>query len=688
MVESPAGNVDTQSSSLTLAGAVKLAGQTPFSEIFFDPTVFSGPQTITLTAGPLTLSATTTIFGSAAGATISGGDASGVFQIDSGVAASLLDLTITGGSSSGNGGGVDNNGTLYLTASTISGNSAAGGGGGLFDAGSATATLINCTIADNSAGQSGGGVYNGSGATVVVTDCTISGNSASGGDGGGLYNVGKATLTDTIVAGNEQDMTPSDIGGTVTGSYNLIGSGGSGGLVNGTSGNIVGAANPGLGALGENGGRTPTIPLLFGSPAIGAGTPILGITTDQRGVFRGSYVDIGAYQLDVLVVESTAGNIDTRPGSLTLAGAVSLGYQFGANGFTITFDPTVFAAPQTITLTSGQLELSNNITISGPAAGVTISGGGQNRVFEIDYGVTASLSGLMITGGSSSGNGGGLYDNGTVNLTDCTVSGNSATDGGGIAFYANPKYQFAASLTDCTIDGNSARDGGGGLYSMGFDAKYSPADTVTLTGCTISNNVASRGAGLSNTDTLEITNCTISGNSAGGDTGGGLYNHGGTATVTACTITGNTVTTTNFNPYGGGLMTQNGTTTLTDTIVAGNSATGPHGGPSDVSTQSGTVSGSYNLIGTGGSGDSAPRTITCSTSPARASGPWATMADRRRPYHCCSKAPPSAPARRSAESLPTSAVPRAALPSTLVPSRPSRSWSNRPPATSIPRLHR
>ena len=44
----------------------------------------------------------------------------------------------------------------------------------------------------------------------------------------------------------------------------------------------------------------------------------------------------------------------------------------------------------------GQLELKNTLgtkTIDGPAAGVTISGGGLSRVFQVDRGVTASFSG-------------------------------------------------------------------------------------------------------------------------------------------------------------------------------------------------------------------------------------------------------------------------------------------------------
>ena len=78
---------------------------------------------------------------------------------------------------------------------------------------------------------------------------------------------------------------------------------------------------------------------------------------------------------------------------------------------TITFDSTVFATSQTISLTGSQLELSDitgNETIIGPAAGLTVDGGGLSRVFQVDTGVTASISGLTISGGSAS-NGGAVF---------------------------------------------------------------------------------------------------------------------------------------------------------------------------------------------------------------------------------------------------------------------------------------
>ena len=57
-------------------------------------------------------------------------------------------------------------------------------------------------------------------------------------------------------------------------------------------------------------------------------------------------------------------------------------------------------------LTAGPLELSQTSgleTITGPQAAVTISGGGKSGVFQVDRGVTASISGLTITGGAHQG---------------------------------------------------------------------------------------------------------------------------------------------------------------------------------------------------------------------------------------------------------------------------------------------
>ncbi len=78
---------------------------------------------------------------------------------------------------------------------------------------------------------------------------------------------------------------------------------------------------------------------------------------------------------------------------------------------TIAFDSKVFKTPQTITLAGSQLELTDTTgteTITGPKAGVIVSGGGLSRVFQVDGAVTSSMSGLTITGGKTTATGGGL----------------------------------------------------------------------------------------------------------------------------------------------------------------------------------------------------------------------------------------------------------------------------------------
>ena len=140
--------------------------------------------------------------------------------------------------------------------------------------------------------------------------------------------------------------------------------------------------------------------LLPGSPAIGAGNVALipsGVTTDQRGYARthGSNVDIGAFEAQPipLVVNTTTDGGGCPPGMLDLHGAIGLA-NITPGAATISFAPTIFAGHQTITLSAGQLELSNTTgteTIKAPAAGLTVSGNNASRVNRRSTpGVTAS----------------------------------------------------------------------------------------------------------------------------------------------------------------------------------------------------------------------------------------------------------------------------------------------------------
>src|SRR5262249_19003326 len=94
----------------------------------------------------------------------------------------------------------------------------------------------------------------------------------------------------------------------------------------------------------------------------------------------------------------------------------------------------------TITLTTGEILVSNSMTIQGPADPntLTVSGNDASRVFHIATGKTVTISRFIITHGSATGGfpggcGGGVFnDLGTLTLSDSAVTTNSASEGGGI----------------------------------------------------------------------------------------------------------------------------------------------------------------------------------------------------------------------------------------------------------------
>jgi hypothetical protein len=93
---------------------------------------------------------------------------------------------------------------------------------------------------------------------------------------------------------------------------------------------------------------------------------------------------------------------------------------------------------QTITLTSGDLSINQNLSISGPGASeLAVSGGGASQVFAVAAGANVTISGLTVTDGvSTAGFGGGIVNAGTLTLKNADVTENEADSdfsaGGGI----------------------------------------------------------------------------------------------------------------------------------------------------------------------------------------------------------------------------------------------------------------
>ncbi|MGD1699258.1 beta strand repeat-containing protein [Dapis sp. BLCC M229] len=504
----------------------------------------------------------------------------------------IIDSTISGNTTSADGGAIyARTGTVTIVNSTLSSNSASDGGGIYTQLVSTDLTVTNSTISSNTATR-GGGVYI-SDAVASFTNTTFTGNSASS-NGGGIFNDGRElTLTNSLISGNDADSDGdgSGSGDEVFNSFGLVSDNnlfGHSGLtysealdgvslgnsdILATSTTDDGSTNSDATALtdildttlADNGGSTLTHALVDGSPAINVGTNPEDLETDQPGEDRvaDGQADIGAFELQLTTLSNIVVTTLEDEDDGILSNDISLREALGAiaSGGTITFDSSL--TDGTISLENGELAIDRAVTIDAEENSITIDAQSNSRVFNVNDGdnstaVDVSLSGLTITGGSSSEDGGGIYNRESLAIASSTISGNSATDEGG----AITSVGATLSLTDSTVSGNSADDTGGGIYTLG--------GTLNLTNTNVSGNSAADDGGgihtLSNT-TSTLTNTTVSGNSAADD-GGGIYNGVlSTLSLTSSTISGNSATS------GGGIYNDTATTNLTNTILAGNTAT-------------------------------------------------------------------------------------------------------------------
>lgn len=496
------------------------------------------------------------------GMTITGGNAgSGLFG---GGIFSHSNLTLTGVHVAGNtadigGGVVLSSADGSFTNCTFSNNSstnASGSGGGILYLGNGNHTLrlVSSTVSGNSSANRGGGIENISNASdnslLEVVNSTITGNTAPNGGGISTFTQNSTssnattTLRNSIVVGN----TPTNLrAGTVGGgaaTFQTLGFN----LSDNFNSQITPLANdittttPRLAPLALYGGQTPTHALLHASPAIDAGDAS-GSSFDQRGFARvfGTSADIGAVEMRPAVVTTDS---DSGPGSLRNA------LVFGLPTFTdIQFDNGFFSTPRTITLTGSELGINFNVNIIAPGANLlTISGNNASRVFQIFPGNNATLSGMTVTGGNANGDGGGIYNDGTLTVTHSTVSNNhSQFDGGGIG----TGFNTGLTLSHSTISGNTATRDSGGIHNIN--------GAVTVNNSTISGNTTSGsngGGGIGNNGTLKVNNSTVTNNSSGVTSG--LFNPASTVTIRNSIIAGNVGNATQPDVFNSGTMTSEG----------------------------------------------------------------------------------------------------------------------------------
>jgi hypothetical protein len=315
-----------------------------------------------------------------------------------------------GSGGAGGTGGVYGESSVSMTLCTLSGNiGGAGGSGGASWGGfpfenpipggaggpggqgavcgceSTDFALIACTIGGNSGGSGGTG---GPGGGIGYSGRTYIAGGGGGGAGGILIAnaAGSGSLINTLVASNlggvggagasgygahgPQGLTGvPDLAGFFSSlGHNLIGrTDDSSGFTNGVNGDLVGSGSapidPLLGPLTDNGGPSPTMALLHGSPALDAGDdailhPPYHLRDDQRGFPRqsASHVDIGAFEFQY---QGYSGQRSPSGPGPTLS--ATLGTSGNGNGNSQSESVSKGSDPTTPAAANVQLTFSDNV---------------------------------------------------------------------------------------------------------------------------------------------------------------------------------------------------------------------------------------------------------------------------------------------------------------------------------------
>ena len=203
------------------------------------------------------------------------------------------------------------------------------------------------------------------------------------------------------------------------------------------------------------------------------------------------------------------------------------------------------------------------LTIDGN--GQTINGD-QKQLFFIYRGSTLVLKNITITNAQAE-QGGAIYNEGTLTITDSTFINNQAT-----GEYSYPEGPYGNIETICDTYG-------GAIYNSGI---------LTITHSTLENNKATA-----------ITAPSMYGHTDAW--GGAICNDGGTLTITDSTLTNNQVTTeicewSNGNARGGAICNNRGTLTIKNTTLNNNNANAK---TTDFHSNADAMGGAiYNLYGT------------------------------------------------------------------------------------------
>lgn len=284
---------------------------------------------------------------------------------------------------------------------------------------------------------------------------------------------------------------------------------------------------------------------------------------------------------------------------------------------------------------TGVLTIDSSLLAGNSSTG---GGGALSNAFE---GTAILQNGSEVRDNTADVTGGGLFNYGTLEVSDSTIEANTAGYGGGLSLWAGN-----VTLANSILNGNTAPNDGGGIHVTGSgtlsiekDSEITsnasnasgggiavwdygtvhvkdsliahntaggtgggvanlPNGTLTIDASTISDNAASDCGGLTNRNSMSITNSAISNNQS--DWGGGLCAYGGALVLDASTVSGNTAVNDagglfirdaaivnvqngsqivdNSANWGGGISSWGSTLTIDASTIAGNSVNNSGGG--------------------------------------------------------------------------------------------------------------
>jgi CSLREA domain-containing protein len=577
--------------------------------------------TITLGGnGTLGIQKNLTITGPGAGnLSVSGSGTWMVFYISSGWGVTISNLTVTGGSTSHDGGGIWSAGSLTLSDCAVTGNStpAYGGGAGIYQY-QGELTISRCVISGNSSGGDGGGIATNRG-TVVIEQSTISGNTAAD-YGGGISNYdGTVLVEESTISGN----TAADYGGGIYSNTEMPAAGPAvTTILNSTiSGN---SASEGGGLYNYEGLTRIILTTITENEASSDGGGVWSwndayTQTDVKGsIIWGNTLDDGTTANDVAAANSLP---DNRFNSLgyNLIGEGGTGVDF-TQEFNFTGDQTGVetanlggladngGSTKTHALLSGSPAINTGTCLDYENATVLTDQRGVSR----PQGSACDIGAFEEETSTVEVNTLEDHDDGSCDASDCTLREAIAYAGAGTTItFASDVTGSISLVSQIVISTPLAIDGPGasilavkGLFERVFDIQAGGTGSVTIRDLTIRDGRSeTSGAGvLIQSGTVLLEDVVVSNNSLTTSvpsiSGGGIailgtsaltirrssisYNstsyHGAgifVAAGSALTVENSTISYNEASGYGGGLYSD-GTVTVMNATIAGN--TGGYGG--------------------------------------------------------------------------------------------------------------